>query len=45
MDQILLYQVDRWRRAVAVDERGEVVVLDGDPFKLYYGWASWRVGT
>ncbi len=44
MDEILRYQIDRWREAVAADARGEVVVLDGDPFKLYYSWASWKVG-
>lgn len=44
MDEILRYQIGRWQRAVAADVSGEVVVLDGDPFKLYYTWASWRVG-
>jgi hypothetical protein len=44
IDEILRYQIDRWRRATAADARGEVMVLDGDPFKLYYSWASWRVG-
>src|SRR5438128_7818485 len=24
--------------------RCEVVVLNGDPCKLYYNWASWKVG-
>ena len=44
MEEILRYQIERWRKAVAADARGEIVVLDGDPFKLYYSWASWRVG-
>src|SRR4051794_5201410 len=44
MDENLHYQIDRWREAVACDARGELVVLDGDPFKLYYSWASWKVG-
>jgi thymidylate kinase len=44
MDRIIAYQVDRWRRAVAADARGGIVVLDGDPFKLYYPWAAWRGG-
>ena len=37
--------MDRWHRAVAADADGELVVLDGDPFKLYYSWAAWRVGA
>lgn len=44
-DDILRYQIDRWRRALASDARGEVAVLDGDPFELYYSWAAWRVGN
>lgn len=44
IDEILRYQIGRWREAVVADARGEVVVLDGDPFKLYYSWAAWRVG-
>jgi hypothetical protein len=44
IDVILDYQVNRWHRAVAADERGEVMVLDGDPFKLYYSWAQWQLG-
>jgi len=44
MERILRYQIDRWHQAVAADARGEVVVLDGDPFKLYYPWARWRAG-
>jgi hypothetical protein len=44
IDQVIRYQIDRWREAVAADVRGETVVLDGDPFKLYYTWASWRIG-
>lgn len=43
-DDILRYQIDRWRRALDSDGRDELVVLDGDPFKLYYSWAAWRVG-
>jgi hypothetical protein len=45
IDRVLRYQVDRWRQAVALDAHGEIVVLDGDPFKLYYSWAAWRVGS
>ena len=45
VEQVRQYQIDRWRQAVAADATGEVVVLDGDPFKLYYSWAAWRVGT
>jgi len=44
MDEVLRFQIDRWREAVAGDAADEVVVLDGDPFKLYYSWASLRVG-
>jgi GNAT superfamily N-acetyltransferase len=44
IDEIVRYQIERWHRAIAADGRGKVVVLDGDPFKLYYSWASWRVG-
>jgi hypothetical protein len=29
---------------VTADEDGGIVVLDGDPFKLYYSWACRRVG-
>jgi hypothetical protein len=45
MDEILQFQVERWRTAVAADEQGETIVLDGDPFKLYFNWAMWRAGT
>lgn len=41
-DDVLGYQIDRWRTAVAAGP--EVVFLDGDPFKLYYSWACWRIG-
>ena len=44
MEEILQYQVERWRKAVAADEQGETIVLDGDPFKLYFNWAMWRAG-
>lgn len=44
IDEILRYQIDRWRQATAADARGELMVLDGDPFKLYYSWATWIVG-
>lgn len=44
-DEILRHQIGRWRRSVASDARGEVVVLDGDPFKLYYSWAARRLGN
>ena len=42
---MLRYQLERWRHAVAADANGELVVLDGDPFKLYFAWASWRAGA
>jgi len=45
IDQVLRYQIDRWRKAVAADAAGELVMLDGDPFKLYYSWAEWRAGA
>lgn len=45
IDEVLRYQVNRWRQAVAADAAGELVVLDGDPFKLYYSWAEWRAGA
>lgn len=45
IDRVLRYQIDRWRTAVAADAAGELVVLDGDPFKLYYSWAEWRTGA
>ena len=44
MDEIRRYQLGRWHQAVAADEAGEVIVLDGDPFKLYYTWAQLRLG-
>ena len=39
-EEILRYQRDRWRKAVDADTAGELIVLDGDPFKLYYSWAQ-----
>jgi len=45
IEEVLRNQADRWRRAVAADAAGEVVVLDGGPFKLYYSWAAWRLGV
>ena len=36
MHEIRRYQVQRWRQAVEIDAGGELVVLDGDPLKLYY---------
>jgi hypothetical protein len=40
MAEILRYQRDRWRKAVDADTAGELIVLDGDPFKLYCTWAQ-----
>lgn len=45
IDEVLRYQRERWRLAVSADSRGELVVLDGDPFKLYFSWASLRAGA
>jgi hypothetical protein len=45
IEEILQYQVGRWRQAVAADDRGDTIVLDGDPFKLYFDWALWRAGA
>lgn len=45
IDEVLRYQVDRWRQAVADDGHGELVVLDGDPFKLYFSWALRQEGA
>jgi hypothetical protein len=39
-EEILRYERDRWRKAVDADTAGELIVLDGDPFKLYYTWAQ-----
>jgi len=44
MDEVLAYQRRRWREALRGDAAGEVVVLDGDPFKLYYTYARWCLG-
>lgn len=44
MDEILRYQIHRWRQALEADAMDEVVVLDGDPFKLYYSWAERKIG-
>lgn len=32
--------MDRWRQAIEADAAGDIMVLDGDPFKLYYSWAQ-----
>lgn len=45
IDEVLRYQAERWRLAVDRDAAGDVVVLDGDPFKLYYRWAERQVGV
>lgn len=39
-EEIHRFQLDRWQQAVSADAAGEVIVLDGDPFKLYYDWAQ-----
>jgi hypothetical protein len=44
IEEVRRYQIDRWRQAVAADEAGEVIVLDGDPFKLYCSWAQLKLG-
>ena len=44
MDEVLAYQRGRWREAVRDDVAGEVVILDGDPFKLYYAYAQRCLG-
>ena len=44
LDEVLRYQRQRWRDAVEADASGEVIVLDGDPFKLYYSWAQRKLG-
>jgi len=38
------YQRARWRQALAMDAEGELVVLDGDPFKYYYDLCLLRAG-
>ena len=38
------FQIGRWAEAVARSAAGEVVILDGDPFKLWYDLALWRLG-
>jgi hypothetical protein len=43
MDEIFRYQRDRWREALDADAAGDLIVLDGDPFKLYYAWAQWNL--
>ena len=43
-DEVRRYQLDRWAEAVEADRAGEVIVLDGDPFKLYYAWAQRALG-
>ena len=43
-EEILRYQLDRWRQATEADAHGRVVVLDGDPVKLYYAWAQLKLG-
>jgi hypothetical protein len=40
MDEILRHQLARWQTAIDADREGELIVLDGDPFKLYYSWAE-----
>jgi hypothetical protein len=44
IEEVYRYQVGRWRQAVKADEAGEVIMLDGDPFKLYYFWAQFQLG-
>jgi GTPase SAR1 family protein len=44
MARVLAYQRSRWREALRADAAGEVVVLDGDPFKLYYPYAQRWLG-
>ena len=44
MDEVRRYQLARWREALRADAAGEVVVLDGDPFKLYYAYARRALG-
>lgn len=44
MERVLAYQRSRWREALRADAAGEVVVLDGDPFKLYYPYARRWLG-
>jgi len=38
------YQQHRWRQALDIDARGDVAVLDGDPFKYYYDLCLFRAG-
>jgi hypothetical protein len=44
MDEVRRYQLARWREALRADAAGEIVVLDGDPFKLYYAYAQRALG-
>lgn len=43
-ERVLAYQRWRGREALQADAAGEVVVLDGDPFKLYYPYAQRWLG-
>mgnify|MGYP004511404347 CR=1 FL=1 len=36
--------VDRWRRALAVERATGYAVCDTDPLKLHYVWCLWRIG-
>jgi hypothetical protein len=40
VEEILRYQLGRWQTALEADEADQLIVLDGDPFKLYYTWAQ-----
>ena len=44
LDEVLRAQRVRWRAAVHADGRGAVIVLDGDPLKLWYTHAERVLG-
>lgn len=36
--------VDRWQRALAMEERQSWALCDSDPLKLHYIWTLWQIG-
>ena len=36
--------VDRWQKALAMEDRASWALCDSDPLKLHYIWSLWQIG-
>ncbi|MFJ2334106.1 hypothetical protein [Pseudomonas helleri] len=43
-DTLLNPDVDRWQKALAMEDMSSWALCDSDPLKLHYIWSLWQIG-